>query len=90
MFPLFYCVRRVGVNLDLDILTMSPWLGRPVARLEAQNKPRLPYCSHCIRVVVLYSMYEVGDRRATFRFALFPHLCVSSVCACVPACLPAC
>lgn len=90
MFPLFYCVRRVGVNLDLDILTMSyPWLGRPVARLEAQNKPTAPLiAAHCIRVVVLYSMYEVGDRRATFRL-LFSRISASLLCVRVylPACL---
>ena len=75
MFPLFYCIRRVGVDLDLEILTMSyPWLGRPVARLQREGKPVTPIIvAHCIRVVVLYSMYEVRTFRRASHIGLETH-----------------
>lgn len=31
MFPIFMCMRRMGVNVDMHILALSyPWLGVPV------------------------------------------------------------
>lgn len=61
MFPLFACLQALGFReLDLQILTLSyPWLGLPVELLRRQRKPSGPLIgAHCVRVVVLYSMYE--------------------------------
>jgi len=61
MFPLFACLQSLGFReLDMQILTLSyPWLGLPVELLRRQRKPSGPLIgAHCIRVVVLYSMYE--------------------------------
>lgn len=64
MFPLFFCLRRLGLNsLDMHILTLSyPWLGIPIDRLRQQRKPVSPMIlAHAVRVVVLYSMYEACE-----------------------------
>jgi len=61
MFPLFALMQALGFReLDMHILTLSyPWLGLPVELLRRQRKPSGPLIgAHCVRVVVLYSMYE--------------------------------
>mmetsp|Transcript_19258 Transcript_19258/g.56018 ORF Transcript_19258/g.56018 Transcript_19258/m.56018 type:complete len:593 (-) Transcript_19258:17-1795(-) len=64
MFPLFFCLRRLGLAaLDMNILTLSyPWLGVPVEILRRQRKPVAPLIvAHIVRVIVLYSMYEASQ-----------------------------
>jgi hypothetical protein len=61
MYPLFFCLRRIGVTgLSFRVLTRSyAWLGVPLERLRARGKPLAPFLlAHLSKVVVVYVMYE--------------------------------
>jgi len=61
MYPLFFCLRRMGVTgLSTRVLTRSySWLGVPLERLRARGKPLAPFVlAHLSKVLVVYVMYE--------------------------------